>query len=508
MEDQRLPQQKHYCNVTFLSVGDKGPDGLPIERLLRCSRCQETFYCGKDQQKRHWKVHKKVCRADGMDIEEDTLMEFRTSENIFEVASGIAHIHFNTNWTVTATYPLILEYMLGRPLRILFERLQILSNRRSSSGVETTAAECNQLEILFVCLMNLTCTNNRTIELIWAIPGMTTFLLNTELMSDAMRQRKIQRAAPTEKELKFQGYDPSFQNSCLCFADAIGFLLMASIFTVDASDATPHGKAFRKTPLAAIAARKMMRWYVDPYTRVSFPTRPLLAEEPSEQEIVRRGLRDFHFVRTLHYLMEHLPDDSFDSTAIIPGLAIHDVIHLVASEPEWKTSFFNYYADYFFDLIIFAPRKPMAWKAFSLEARAVSAHEIVGLFRAVPDLITYMGSEPLFAVTGFDRVADFDRVTGTTKQGEVSWLKVIKLAMMKKSPTGVDFPFGPHTDFFAQWYTRTADDATSLFNVLIDLLREQRNGFSQDLMPPTAVLSHIIEYTMEPFSNELTFHQS
>ena len=58
---QVLPP-KHYCNVTFLSIGDVGPDGLPIKRLLCCTRCRETYYCGKVQQRRHWRVHRFVCR--------------------------------------------------------------------------------------------------------------------------------------------------------------------------------------------------------------------------------------------------------------------------------------------------------------------------------------------------------------------------------------------------------------------------------------------------------------
>jgi len=65
-----MAEPKHHCNVTFLTIGDIGPDGLPIEHLLRCSRCQETFCCGKEQQRDHWKVHKKVCKPEQEDIGE------------------------------------------------------------------------------------------------------------------------------------------------------------------------------------------------------------------------------------------------------------------------------------------------------------------------------------------------------------------------------------------------------------------------------------------------------
>ncbi|CAH1796986.1 unnamed protein product [Owenia fusiformis] len=36
-----------------------------IEKLLKCTRCRVAFYCGKECQKAHWKLHKKVCQKTG-----------------------------------------------------------------------------------------------------------------------------------------------------------------------------------------------------------------------------------------------------------------------------------------------------------------------------------------------------------------------------------------------------------------------------------------------------------
>jgi hypothetical protein len=32
-------------------------------KLGKCSGCQSVYYCSQECQKRHWKVHKKVCRS-------------------------------------------------------------------------------------------------------------------------------------------------------------------------------------------------------------------------------------------------------------------------------------------------------------------------------------------------------------------------------------------------------------------------------------------------------------
>jgi len=186
---------------------------------------------------------------------------------------------------------------------------------------------------------------------------------------------------------------------------------------------------YRKTPVAAIAARKMMQWYADPYTRVSIPTRPLTpVKDPAS--LSRRDIREFYFARTLNSLMQYPAGDSLDPSAILPSLTIPEIIHIIATEPVWKTFMQNQNGYSFLALQQSASVKPMAWK--DLEARAVSAHEIVGLFSALPEPPP-PGSEPLFAVTGFVRCFGV--------KDEALWLNVVKLAMLKKSPTGVDFPF-------------------------------------------------------------------
>ena len=41
------------------------------ESLSTCSRCKSAFYCSKDCQKTHWKVHKLRCKAPVSLVEDD-----------------------------------------------------------------------------------------------------------------------------------------------------------------------------------------------------------------------------------------------------------------------------------------------------------------------------------------------------------------------------------------------------------------------------------------------------
>lgn len=475
------PPQKHYCNVTFLSVGDIGPDGLPIERLLVCSRCRETYYCGKEQQRAHWNIHKNVCRPASS---ETGFTEFRDFQ-FADVALSIMRLVVSID-----------EISHGRQLRHLFEKLQSLC---SNSSQFATSEEEAILQGACAQLGNLQLANNHIIERLWAIPGMATFLLNLELISNTMRQRKLEGVAPTNEELKFQGHDPSYQNTCPYFANAICYLLLSTIHfdQTDPSLSSTGYVVYRNTAVAAIAAQKMMQWYKDPYTRASIPT----TQNPPGEDNARRGPREYHFPSALEVLMYSLPDDlPVNNTAVVPGLSIEDTIEIITSEPAWQ--FYNRRAgedqNPTYRIIRVMIRdvsrvKPMAWETFSSKARAVAAHRIVGSFGDLPQVAQMIGTDLLNGVLGVSRYRD--------SADEILWLKVIKLAKTRKSADGIDFPYGRHTDFFAQWYARASEVAASLFHELFGILLEQCNGFSRDLLPPEPVLTHISEYTMEAFSD-------
>ena len=226
--------EKHFCNVTFLTEGDVGPDGHVIERLVRCSRCKETYYCGQKQQKEHWKIHKHVCKP----VEDEPVRkeEIRASHTtLAKLAAALAR-HFNSNFNGTSNREILLWVRLpGIPARVMvnrafwymLEEMQRLCCDPDFSPTDVDEERVGELTALIQFI--LPSADLFTLQLLWAIPGMTTFLLNLDLLSPAMRAKKQQRMAPTQDEIEFQGLDPSFQNHKY-FATTIGHILKATIF--------------------------------------------------------------------------------------------------------------------------------------------------------------------------------------------------------------------------------------------------------------------------------------
>lgn len=478
MGDRSQPV-KHYCNVTFLSVGDPGPDGFPIERLVRCSRCKETYYCGRTQQKSHWKLHKKYCQP----VERDEREALVGNLSLTAVLRGFVQVYFDPQRHEESDY----DFIVGLPFRYLLEKLQDLSSNAANAVAPTDQEEAAANDLVsgqeFFQTMH-----NRTIELFWAIPGMTTYLLNLDIASGEMRRRKLEGAVPTSEELVFQGVDPSFQNTCPYFSRTVCYFLIASMFRTDSNSEICF--VYRNTPVASVASRKIMQWYADPYTRASLPS--------SAESVIRGrsrtvGVRDVLFTSTMQSLLQNPPDDPFDSAAVVPGLTPRDVIQIMTTEVFWIASMHKEAMNRTIsDLVWTASRNPTAWQAFSVEARAYAAHKIIGLHRNVsvasPALAQENLTDLLLIVLGYSIL--------TGEHSDAIWLQVVQLASTKKSATGINYPFGPHTDYFSEQYHSTGDIAANLFyNLFLD-----RTILPLDLLPPTPVLKHIVEYAMDPFA--------
>lgn len=477
------PRPKHYCNVTFLSVGDVGPDendGRPIERLLRCSRCQETYYCNRELQRRHWAIHKRVCKPPGADAN-----PYRGS-TATEVILQLLQL-FNFNPHAPSGPNLIRNDYLGRALRFLLERLQVLCH---CPDYEPTPEDLQHTEILYCNTIHFLKQSNEKIELLWAIPGMTTFFLNLELISEPMRRRKLNGISPTKEELDFQGFDPSYQNSHH-FSTAIASFMHIFIERANTTGVC-NNTAYRSTGFAFAAARRLMQWYADPYTRVSIPT-SLGFCVPDGRIDINQSPRDFQFYYVLSKLLESLPDDTSDTKALVPGLTVQDVILILTEEPAWRKYVGpEQIAKCTRALIDSSSTKLVPWEALTVPSRASAAHMIVDRFirnsEGLSWEVKHCGRLLLQIVMGQNSVAGI--------HDEILWLQVVKHAA--KNRAAISFPgddddsggpsrstaTGTHPDFFRQVYHRAQQAVRPALNALLQPW-EQRGVSAAQLPAPS-----------------------
>ena len=59
LRDMRA-EGKHADHVCGKCGAGEGKDGAA---LLSCGKCKKRKYCGKECQKKHWALHKKVCKV-------------------------------------------------------------------------------------------------------------------------------------------------------------------------------------------------------------------------------------------------------------------------------------------------------------------------------------------------------------------------------------------------------------------------------------------------------------
>uniref|UniRef100_A0A3P8YUK0 hypoxia-inducible factor-proline dioxygenase n=1 Tax=Esox lucius TaxID=8010 RepID=A0A3P8YUK0_ESOLU len=55
-----------------------------MENLLKCGRCRNSFYCSKEHQKQHWKMHKLICKESETNADETRMKEFITNKLAME----------------------------------------------------------------------------------------------------------------------------------------------------------------------------------------------------------------------------------------------------------------------------------------------------------------------------------------------------------------------------------------------------------------------------------------
>jgi MYND finger len=268
MEQQ--PQQQRFCSYTFVSENEIFMNSDGARRLLRCTRCKDTYYIDQESQKAHWKVHKKVCKP--LDVEERNRIFGLKAR---EVAVAMSHCF--------ASPHTIVHFAAGRSFLYLLQRLEILcqeaeknEKKHVGGGVldagglssmhmweDPNAIEEGENEpgVIFTQLTNLMHIDSGSLELLWAIPGLTNYMLGHSLISDAMRKKQASGILPSRAESNSLYYDPEFHIHPV-FCNLMGlFITFSAMKKVGGQDEVDFR---RGTSVAVAAARRAMTWWSNP----------------------------------------------------------------------------------------------------------------------------------------------------------------------------------------------------------------------------------------------------
>jgi hypothetical protein len=306
-------------------------------------KCESTFYVSKDAQRSHWKVHKKFCKSP------NEFAELRRRISRYS-ADEAAELFLRTDLYAPKTPETAYSYLWG------LQHLERLSRQGGNPTLTSFLESC----------FSLMFSSDEIIESLWAVPGLTTYLLNIDITSDQIKQSKIEdpEYSPSFHMLGADEYQPEYQlNSDFC--NAIGIILVGACCKKGPDN--PEDMVLRQTPLAIATCRKVMAWMQDPCMLASMPTNKCL------------GLGDDHHLRArvfafpvlLISALNDLPGDPDNPSAIAPGLTIEGAARAILS---YVAS--DYYQAELDILARFttgireAAKKTIAWEAFSVLQRS------------------------------------------------------------------------------------------------------------------------------------------
>jgi hypothetical protein len=314
-------------------------------------KCRSVFYVSKDAQRSHWKVHKKVCKSP------DQFSELRRRISRYNADEAAAHF-LTTDLYPPETPETGYSYLWG------LQHLERLA-RQGRNPTLTSLVE-NTLGMMLL--------SDEIIESFWAIPGLTTYLLNIDITSDQIKQSKMKdpEYSPTLHMLGGNKFQPEYQlNSEFC--NVIGNILVgASCKEVYEPEAEMCVVLRRKTPLATAACRKVMAWMQDPCMLASMPYKCNASGYLDEGDLQGDlGARKFAFPKLLNVMMGFQPGDPDNPSAIAPGLTIEGAIKAIRNDIALDYS--REHVDDLESIVINlgkTAKKKIAWEAFSVLHRS------------------------------------------------------------------------------------------------------------------------------------------
>lgn len=473
---------EHYCNVTFVKEAsisispesDSSDSSMPI-KLLRCSRCQETYYRGKEEQKSHWRVHKKVCKVPSQDEASRSRVGNLSMD---EAAAELMGLLRNSSFTAGSLWTLL--------LRRIYQLFRTSNDRSECFNEEIITNTSIGAGKILSCARELAFASSSKMELLWASPGFANFVLSADLISDAMLEKKQQGGELSDAELSPYEFNPQIHTES-GLANLLVLFLMAG--AVERTPSNQPGLAkytYRNTRYASAAFQRMVQLWTDPYTRAS-----LLLKKNQMTSVRQEWLP-----MTIMNVIDQSPTGH--ALYIAPGLSVNDAIKTVVDEGFVYTPL--RLKEMVSCIIESYPFEPEAWRNFSATQRSDCALIVVGKFLNMKDAkprgrdFVTLGTELAAVCTGFCTRG----LPGQLAQNASLRLKVAKLASRKRTPTSERIYPRRMTpaDYFGLLYDKILEEQMPRVQAFVEAVNDSKEEIPQEL------LLEIAEFMADPFSIE------
>ena len=306
------PSSNRVCAYSYVKETEL-PEG---QRLLTCSKCEETCYVDVESQMAHWPLHKKTCCSLAKDNK--------------RIREGLGFDDFEE----CLRY---IEIILKAPLQLISGRnllyaLQQLRSYLLETDVFTGSDDPRKIDDLvqkhvsqhFVEILGTTETNDVRSSM-WASPGFVNYFLSDELyLSPQLKEMKVNGIPPPPSEifLDFGTIDPecSHDASLQFPVPYARFLVTFSMYSLFFHPA----EHLVEDPLSLAGARQVMRNWADDYSRLSYPTYqgPQSVYRSTEYWAVY-----FYMIESLEYGCQ--PCIPMSEGELVPGLTMKQFLRVL-----------------------------------------------------------------------------------------------------------------------------------------------------------------------------------
>ena len=252
------------CAYSYVKETDL-PEG---QKLLVCSKCQETCYKDRDAQVADWRIHKKTCCSLANDSK-----RIREGLGFSDLEECLQYIK------TILDYPA--GYLSGRKLLYGLQQFRsyLLETDEYTGASDSRKRDIEGMVIFMVInpMMHIDGQDgpSQTRKLIWSTPGFSNyFLSNGPFLSPGMSELKSNGSPPppSEKFLDFgkvdptSKIDPSFQFPLpyTLFLEKFGFLGIIG-------DLVDDPERSLLLPLCLARLKHALTCFVDPYSKLSLP---------------------------------------------------------------------------------------------------------------------------------------------------------------------------------------------------------------------------------------------